>query len=533
MRLLVIAHKYPPIHNAGAEWMMHAILERFVARGHEATVVVPDSPTYRLDGVVVTGTRRLDLHGLALEHDVVMTHLDKTDVAIRTAQTSGRPLVHLVHNDRQLQFHRVKPGPEVLVVPNSEWIARELAWPGNSIICRPPVSTKRYRATPGDAITLVNLTHAKGSSVFYSLAQAFPERPFLAVCGAYGVQDRRRANKARNVELIEQTPDIVNDVYARTRIVVMPSSYESWGRVAIEAAACGIPTIAHPTPGLTEALGTAGIFVDRGDLRGWRRAITALDDPAAYKLASKASRARALELEKRTDRDLDLLEAAITEHVEEHFARQGGAYHRRDDAMGILSSIKAGMRCPICGASSCSCGPSAKDVHGGLIVTVYPQSPRGAPLAVYKTWRGDSRLNETHAIRQGLLPDPESPALPRPVARRLANESRLDAVADAYAGASDEAKAHFLAEVAIRAPRPLADHLDELLAGLSRNVAPAAPKTDEAEAAGKVRGRVGDVLAWVGSSSERALEALEAERAGKARGTLIAELEKIAAQDAA
>ena len=40
---------------------------------------------------------------------------------------------------------------------------------------------------------------------------------------------------------------------------------ESYGRVAVEAACCGIPTIAHPTPGLVESLGEAGIFVDRND----------------------------------------------------------------------------------------------------------------------------------------------------------------------------------------------------------------------------------------------------------------------------
>jgi hypothetical protein len=69
----------------------------------------------------------------------------------------------------------------------------------------------------------------------------------------------------------------------------MPSSYESWGRVAIEAACSGIPTIAHPTDGLLEALGPAGIFVDRRKTRQWQAELERLDDPDQYAKASVAS----------------------------------------------------------------------------------------------------------------------------------------------------------------------------------------------------------------------------------------------------
>jgi hypothetical protein len=62
-------------------------------------------------------------------------------------------------------------------------------------------------------------------------------------------------------------------VYRRTRLLLMPSTYESYGRVAIEAAVSGIPTIANSTPGLEEALGSAGTFPARLAVEPWQEAI--------------------------------------------------------------------------------------------------------------------------------------------------------------------------------------------------------------------------------------------------------------------
>jgi glycosyltransferase involved in cell wall biosynthesis len=90
-------------------------------------------------------------------------------------------------------------------------------------------------------------------------------------------------------------------VYARTRILLMPSEYESWGRAGVEAMASGIPVIASPTPGLKESLGKAGVFVNRGNRDGWQAAIERLDDPAAYAAASSAALRRSKQLDPRVD----------------------------------------------------------------------------------------------------------------------------------------------------------------------------------------------------------------------------------------
>jgi glycosyltransferase involved in cell wall biosynthesis len=171
-------------------------------------------------------------------------------------------------------------------------------------IVRPAVDPERYRTTPGNHATLVNLNDAKGGRVFWRLAKAMPHQLFLGVRGGYGEQvgfpaTRTAAQVAalpRNVTLQWPTANMRDDVYARTRVLLMPSSYESWGRVAVEAMASGIPVMAHPTPGLLECLGDAGTFVDRDDLAGWVQAIDRLRGQAAWEHASRAAYARSLQL---------------------------------------------------------------------------------------------------------------------------------------------------------------------------------------------------------------------------------------------
>ena len=73
----------------------------------------------------------------------------------------------------------------------------------------------------------------------------------------------------------------------------MPSMHETSGRVGLEAICSGIPVICHPTPGLVETQGDAGIFVDRDNVQGWIAEVRRLRDPAAWQEASDRALARA------------------------------------------------------------------------------------------------------------------------------------------------------------------------------------------------------------------------------------------------
>lgn len=316
MRILAHVHKAPPEHNAGAEWMVLTIGRELVRRGHDFTIYARHNRrTTVLDGVrIVPRAAPRALAALHRDADLVVTHLDETRQAVAHAARHATPVVHLVHNDRQLAYHGVTPATAALVVFNSRWIADAAQWPRRSIVVYPPVFAADYRTTPGDRVTLLNLSAAKGGPLLFELAARMPDVDFLAVRGAYARQEIPR-DIPRNVAVVANTANVVGDVYSRTRILLVPSSYESWGRVAIEAAASGIPCVAHPTPGLLESLGAAGTFVDRDDVAGWEAAIRRLlDDPDAYAEASRRATGRAEELD--PTRQLDALDAELRRLVD-------------------------------------------------------------------------------------------------------------------------------------------------------------------------------------------------------------------------
>lgn len=300
--------------------MLHAILRWLISRGHEARVIVaPERESYEHEGVSVVSAasmggdhaayfRWAERH--ARWSNLILTHLDFTSNAVGIARVNARPLVHLVHNEMQLGHHGVTQA--ALVIFNSAWVSEAVAWTGPSIIVRPPVFARDYlvaRNGSADAITLVATIKLKGVETFYEIARRMPKRRFLGVRGAYSLNIPPEPELA-NVEIRANGPDIAS-VYRQTRILLVPSQYESWSRCAIEAATSGIPVIASPTPGLRESLGEAGIFVERDDIAGWCRRIDNLDEERAYRAASDAVRARAAELESSSEQELEALEEAL------------------------------------------------------------------------------------------------------------------------------------------------------------------------------------------------------------------------------
>jgi glycosyltransferase involved in cell wall biosynthesis len=311
VRVLAMLHLYSPSHNAGAETTAHELLRRLVDRGHQVVVQLSMvHPMFHTGPYVYEGVRvypyrdKSDpLRWVEGEHppDLIVAHLSNVLRASVLGEMYNIPVVVLLHNGHTKSFADLRHGAK-LVVYNTEWmrLAAELWWsewmsvpPPASLVVHPPVFRDRYRVKPPSArngyVTLVNLFQEKGSSVFYALAARFPELKFLGVCGAYGEQDIRR--DLPNVTIVPHVAAhaMPAEVFAKTRVLLMPSHYESYGRCGVEASCSGIPTIAAPTLGLVEALGDAGTFVEVGDLAGWVAALTRLSTTRGWGAASQCA----------------------------------------------------------------------------------------------------------------------------------------------------------------------------------------------------------------------------------------------------
>ncbi|MFG1683500.1 glycosyltransferase family 4 protein [Nonomuraea sp. NPDC049269] len=316
MRVLAMLHLYPPTGNAGAEWAVHTLLAALVHAGHEVDVLLIEESAigepYTLDGVRVHPRRGKGdpFEWLLSDHPphVIVTHLMNTPRATVLGEMYNIPVVHVLHNDHDNERSWLQRGP-ALVVYNSDWVREScLSWwddtrlgpPPNGVVVRPPVIPSHYETTPGDRVTLINMCAKKGSDLFWEVARRMPDVRFLAVKGAYGQQI---IEDLPNVDVQACVPgDQMRDtVYARTKILLVPSEYESWGRVAVEAMVSGIPVIAHPTPGLQESLGNAGLFADRDNPDAWVTEIRRLRKLPVWKAASKRAKVRAAELDPTPD----------------------------------------------------------------------------------------------------------------------------------------------------------------------------------------------------------------------------------------
>lgn len=306
MRIMAMVAAYPPRQCVGSWMMTHALLRALAARGHDVDVVlsVAEGEPYELDGVRVWPyVDKSDPFRFLDGADVIVCHLEGGTRATILGGSAGIPVVHLVHNTQGRALSLARKGGASLLVCNSEQMAAQFTHhSGRLIVVRPPVDAAEYATTPGQAITLVNLSEDKGAKVFYALADRFPDRTFLGVRGGYGIQV---IEDHPNVEILDHQPadQMRERVYARTRVLLMPSAHESWGRVGVEAMTSGIPTIATPTAGLCESLGKAGIFAEPGDVDGWEKTLRRLLDGRTWNAASRKAKVRAAELDPADDLD--------------------------------------------------------------------------------------------------------------------------------------------------------------------------------------------------------------------------------------
>lgn len=326
MKLKILFHLHMgfPYHRAGAETMAHEIAKWLVGQGHECRVVWATTQPFEpvtLDGVKIEPMKLQGNNKLLTyykESDAIITHLMATSPAINIRMNAERlgynkPLFFINHNHHNYnQLHHRK---HTFIIDNSEWLQNLLYKGKERVLCRPLIFADRYKVkAPKRAhITLVNVNNNKGGHHLIELAKMLPQYNFLGVRGHYGEQIED--NSLPNLKYINNQKDI-REVWKKTKLCIMPSMVESWGKVALEAMASRIPVICNPTNGLKECVKDAGILINplqwgqsegqpmaqRPNLMRYKEEIVNLmEDNSYYKKIADRCEARAKELDPTKD----------------------------------------------------------------------------------------------------------------------------------------------------------------------------------------------------------------------------------------
>lgn len=248
MRIAVYTKHTVATLRGGAEVMLDEIVKYLRSQGDEVQVI--DS-----------GLRDL----MTCECDIIISQMSWTNDARMVARHKDVPFVQIMHNDGADSRVEALRGAH-LTVCNTNWLCEELE---GDFVLHPIVRPDDHATVPGKHVTLVNLIPEKGAVLFYQLAALNPEVAFMGVMGGYG----RQLSNVPGVKLVDNTPHMRRDVWQHTRILLVPSTYESYGMAAIEAMCSGIPVIATDTPGLREATQGAAMLMDTRCPQAWNKAL--------------------------------------------------------------------------------------------------------------------------------------------------------------------------------------------------------------------------------------------------------------------
>ena len=323
MRLVFFAGRMPDLCGAFLHDIDLAIeLEK---RGHEVVFMALEVPKVGVNGGLYRGFKYMHFSAGGKYLDVseawICPHSPALpDVRKLNSRGYNRPILATCHYDGSYgAIVRNNPGRSLrwvemlmFINPMMEPNYRKHVnpWPPNitrTAVVRPLMHENKIKIDeefPGDCITLVHANQNKGVTQFIALARQMPDRKFLAVIPYYGELSVPPAPS--NIEWVPFDDDI-RTILKRTRILLMPSYYESFGRIAVEAMYNGIPVlyskpsltpkqVCGTTEGLEAWISPAGIACDREKIDEWTSAITTLDDQEAYAQRSLLSKSHIQEM---------------------------------------------------------------------------------------------------------------------------------------------------------------------------------------------------------------------------------------------
>jgi glycosyltransferase involved in cell wall biosynthesis len=325
-RIVWVMHSYVPNVLAGSEitaedqiaflkkkgWTIYVLVNRWVVPEHKGVQIFPIQKG-RL-GEAPDGIRKL----FQSADIIAVQNYPITDLFLAVNEFS-KPVAVFLHtqNDNRdaLSF---RLGSPTYVVYNVNFIKLEGTNAHPSIVVHPKVNTEKFKFEKQNPkyVTLINCNENKGGLLLPQIAKALPEIQFLGIKGGYSKQNIKDEDKPVNLTYMDTQTDMVK-IYKDTKVLIMPSKSETWGRTAVEAMASGTPVVVSKSPGLLECVGKAENSCDRSDLSCWVEKIEKLmTDEKAYHDASVLSKERIMELDKEDEHER--LDIFLTDIAKRH-----------------------------------------------------------------------------------------------------------------------------------------------------------------------------------------------------------------------
>jgi glycosyltransferase involved in cell wall biosynthesis len=321
MTTAALTHGYPPLWNMGGEVSLHRTL---IALNGEKFVLTNTEKPYTFEGVHVDQINTPNVLNVKADPAPIAQQLQKIKpkvvigqnelslAAVHAANLIGATSIVNVHTPPRYGANlREAMRLTDYAIYNTRTAAEEWGEP-NALVVHPPISPLPSNTrTGGDAYTLLSSLVNKGVTVVLDLAKLYPDKRFIIVRSpaepTHGLKDlEQRAASLPNVELHPRVPpEEVHKYLEQTKILLVPSRYETYGMSTIEAAGYGIPTVHVDTPHVREGIGDGAILVPPLDVGATAMAINTIEKN--YDLYSLNARKRAEWLHVRQQIELERL----------------------------------------------------------------------------------------------------------------------------------------------------------------------------------------------------------------------------------
>lgn len=287
------------------------------------TTVFTQSATdmYDLDGVTVRPSsgpfyRDIMADAESVAARVLFAHSTLSRATVNAARKLKRPSILAVHAPPRFAADLRRAWSSATIrLYNTEAARKEWHDPRGWLL-HPPVGlpTEMIDGT-GDALTLTSSLLNKGVTRVLALARLRPDRRFIVVRspahGTHGSVDfEEEAASLDNVEVWDRLhPREMSRLWAETRVLLVPSKYETYGLSALEAAWHGIPSVHVDTIHVREGIGEAARLMRSFSVDELGEAVDEVE--AEYDLWSTRSWGRVNDLAEREARELAVFAAGV------------------------------------------------------------------------------------------------------------------------------------------------------------------------------------------------------------------------------